>query len=419
MNTIKPPVITSSSSLSLRWLAHAPHRLMFFIGASNLLLAMTWWALWLASMRFGLWPMRQTTLYAGWLHAFIMQYLVLPSFFFGFLLTVFPRWMNLPELQRIHYLPIGIGLMGGQLLMLLATFGLFSWGITTGLLLAFIGWSYALLVLGQLVYKEIGRTWHARSCFAALLIGWLGLVLFITAVFDLLPAQSILISLKLGGFGLLLPVYITVAHRMFPFFAANVVQGYKPWRPLSWLAGMWGFIAVHLVLELTVLREWLWLADLPLLLLSSWALYRWWPRGIVSKNVPGLLAVLFLGTLWLPITFALYFMQSVVLFLTGNSILGHAPLHALVVGFFTSILIAMVTRVSHGHSGRKLMMPRIAWFSFIAIQGIALIRIAADIMYDPYMWHSLAAFGWLLVLAPWVFYIGKIYLTPRIDGRDG
>gem|GEM_PF-2248775 len=28
-----------------------------------------------------------------------MQYLVLPSFIFGFLLTVFPRWMGLPELD--------------------------------------------------------------------------------------------------------------------------------------------------------------------------------------------------------------------------------------------------------------------------------------------------------------------------------
>jgi len=174
MNTIKPPVIACASSLSLRWLAHAPHRLMFFIGASNVLLAMGWWALWLASLRFALWPMPQPMLPAGWLHAFIMQYLVLPSFFFGFLLTVFPRWMNLPELRRIHYLPVGIGLMGGQLAILLAVFGLLAAGIYIGLLLALIGWSYALAVLGQLIYKEVGCTWHARSCFAALLIGWMG-----------------------------------------------------------------------------------------------------------------------------------------------------------------------------------------------------------------------------------------------------
>ena len=39
--------------LSPRLLAAAPHRLMFFIGASNLLLAMAWWAAWLIAAR---WP---------------------------------------------------------------------------------------------------------------------------------------------------------------------------------------------------------------------------------------------------------------------------------------------------------------------------------------------------------------------------
>ena len=52
---------------------------------------------------------------AGWMHAIVMQYQVLAPFIFGFLLTVFPRWMGLPALARWHYLPVGIGLLGGQL----------------------------------------------------------------------------------------------------------------------------------------------------------------------------------------------------------------------------------------------------------------------------------------------------------------
>ena len=51
---------------------------------------------------------------AGWLHAIVMQYQVLPAFMFGFLLTVFPRWMSLPPLTRAHYVPVGVGLLGGQ-----------------------------------------------------------------------------------------------------------------------------------------------------------------------------------------------------------------------------------------------------------------------------------------------------------------
>ena len=60
---------------------------------------------------------------AGWMHAMVMQYQVLPSFLFGFLLTVFPRWMNLPPLTRRHYVPVGVGLFGGQALTLVGLSG--------------------------------------------------------------------------------------------------------------------------------------------------------------------------------------------------------------------------------------------------------------------------------------------------------
>src|SRR3970282_1218201 len=76
---------------SPRLLAAAPHRLMFFIGASNLLLAMAWWAAWMISARWPALAIAQPQLPAGWLHALVMQYQMLPSFIFGFLLHQFPE----------------------------------------------------------------------------------------------------------------------------------------------------------------------------------------------------------------------------------------------------------------------------------------------------------------------------------------
>ncbi len=395
------------------WLAHAPHRLMFFIGASNVLLAMLWWTLWLVSVRFGLLSLPQLPVPPGWLHAFLMQYLVLPSFIFGFLLTVFPRWMGLPELQRRHYLPVGAGLMGGQLAMLLGAIG-WEAGLTVGLWMSLAGWSAGLVVLGRLLADEKGRTWHARSCYAGLVLGWLGLAMFLAFVLGASP-QWAFASIKLGGFGLLLPVYVTVAHRMFPFFAGNAVAGYRAWRPLWWLGAVWALALVHLGLELTHAYAWLWLADLPLLALTGYAVWRWWPRG----RMPGLLAVLFIGLAWLPATFALYLVQSLTYLLGGGFILGRAPMHALFVGFFGSVLVAMVTRVTQGHSGRPLRMYGVAWFAFVAIQIVATVRILADVLPDPGLWQVVAAAGWLLALSPWVMRIGHIYLSPRSDGRPG
>ena len=399
---------------SPRLLAAAPHRLMFFIGAGNLLLAMAWWAAWLAAQRWpGLLRVPQAATYPGWLHAFVMQYQVLPSFFFGFLLTVFPRWMGLPEIARRRYLPVGVGMFGGQAMTLLGALGLQA-ALAAGLLMTLAGWGSGVWILGRLLLAERGRTWHARSCFAAMVLGLSGVACFGAFLATGSPWWA-LVAIKLGTFGLLLPVYLTVAHRMFPFFAGNAVPGYAAWRPMWVLAAAWTLAMAHLALELAHAYAWLWLADLPMLALSLFVLRRWWPRG----PAPGLLSVLFVGLLWWPLTFALFSLQSLLYLGSGAFVLGRAPAHALFIGLFGSVLVAMVSRVTQGHSGRPLEMYGPAWFAFVGIQAVAAMRIAAELVPDALLWQALSALGWLLVLSPWVLRIGRIYLTPRIDGKPG
>ena len=402
-----------TSQSSPRLLAAAPHRLMFFIGSTNLMLAMAWWAAWLASTR---WPglaMPQPEAYAGWLHAFVMQYQMLPSFFFGFLLTTFPKWMGQPDVDRWLYAPVGAGLFGGQLATLLGAVG-WDAGIMVGLLMTLAGWLAGLLILGSLVWRDQTRNWHARSCFAALLLGLAGMLCWAAFVLGASPLW-VFASIKIGSFGLLLPVYLTVAHRMFPFFASRVVPGYQQWKPLWLLAAFWPLALVHLVLELFHAYGWLWLVDAPLLALTGLMLWRWWPRG----DKPGLLSVLFIGLAWLPLAFALYLGQSIAYEMTGVYWLGRGPAHALFIGFFGSVLVAMVTRVTQGHSGRPLVMPAVAWFAFVAIQVVAAIRVAAEVLPDSMAWHAVAALGWLVAFTPWVVRIGRIYLMPRADGKPG
>ena len=404
---------SAAPSLSPGLLAKAPHRLMFFVGSSNVLLAMLWWAAWLASARWPALRMPQPEVYASWLHAFVMQYQMLASFVFGFLVTVFPRWMGLRDIERWHYVPVGLGLLGGQVATLLGAIG-WDAGIVVGLLMTLAGWITGIVTLAPLLWREKGTTWHARSCFAALALGLLGLIGWTVFVLGGTPAWAFA-SIKLGTFGFLLPMYVSVAHRMFPFFAGNVVPGYQPWRPLWILAAFWALVLTHLVLELLHAYAWLWTADLLLLALSATLFAFWWPTG----RKPALLTVLFIGLGWLPVAFILYSSQSLVYLLTGAFTLGRAPAHALFVGFFGSVLVAMVTRVTQGHSGRALVMPKAAWFAFVAIQLVTVTRIAAEFAADGMRWQVIAAVGWLVALAPWVARIGRIYLSPRVDGKPG
>ena len=122
-------------------IAAAPHRLLFFVGAANVLAAMAWWTGWMA----GFAP--QPSVPAGWMHAFVMQYQVLPAFIFGFLLTVFPRWMAQTEASKWHYLPVGLGLVAGQALVLAGLGTGSAMLVHLGVINTIAGWVTAMVVL--------------------------------------------------------------------------------------------------------------------------------------------------------------------------------------------------------------------------------------------------------------------------------
>ena len=409
---------TPTASLAPQLLTVAPHRLLFFVGAVNVLLAMAWWTLWLVDARWQVIGMPAGLPWAGWIHAFVMQYQLLPPFMFGFLMTTFPRWMGLPELSSWHYVPVGAGLLGGQLSVVGGMLAGQPAMVHIGVLMSLVGWGYGTAQLGRLVLAERaakrGPTWHAWSCFTAMALGFLGLLAMAAWMHQGNP-WLIFASIKIGTFGLLLPIYLTVAHRMFPFFASVVVKGYTPWRPMLLLGAMWVLLLAHLVIESFHVYTLLWPIDAVLAAGSAWVLWRWWPRD----RAPGLLWVLFLGCLWMPLAFGLYGVQSLVYTMTGEFILGRGPAHAIYIGFFGSLLVAMVTRVTQGHSGRPLEMPAVGWFAFALLQLVTVARVWAEVAADVYAWQVIAAAGWLLAFLPWVVRSLRIYLTPRADGKPG
>jgi len=396
-----------------RLMAAAPHRLLFLVGATNVLAAMAWWAAWLVAAHWQLAALSQPPLPAGWMHAVIMQYQVLPSFIFGFLLTVFPRWLGVAALAPRHYLPVGVGLLGGQVLTLAGLAGSLPL-LRAGALFTTAGWVIGMVLLTRVVLQARDKPWHALSCLFALGFGLVGLVFYVLLTFRL-DAQVAFVVIKFGGIPMLLPIYFTVCHRMIPFFTNIVVRGYEMIRPMWVLAAAWVLILGHTWLELRHAYAWLWVVDAPLALLFLGLLVLWWPRAAM----PGLLRVLFLGFAWLPVAFALYAWQSAWFAIADEFTLGRAPAHALFVGFFGSLLVAMVTRVTQGHSGRPLVLGNVAAVAFVILQLAAVTRVAAELAPDATRWQAVAAIGWLAAFLPWVLRSGWIYLTPRADGQPG
>ena len=89
------------------------------------------------------------------------------------------------------------------------------------------------------------------------------------------------------------------------------------------------------------------------------------------------------------------------------------------VGFSGSLLVAMVTRVTQGHSGRPLAMGPLAWLAFAAVQLAALTRIATALRGEGWMLLTLAALILIAGMLPWLARNAAIYLAPRRDGKPG
>ena len=194
--------------------------MMFLAGAIQTVLAM---CLWLAELlgRTGLWPPLPLVLSSTWAHVFLMLFGLFPFFIFGFLLTVYPRWMGGTVIPASRYVAASGFLAAG---MILFYAGLFTSRIVlaAALALQLAGWGATLHALLAVFLQSPKRGPHERLLNLALAAGMLGIACFLVGVFSGAP-MAFLLARELGLWLFLVPVVFLVAHRMIPFFSQSVL----------------------------------------------------------------------------------------------------------------------------------------------------------------------------------------------------
>ena len=137
---------------------------------------------------------------------------------------------------------------------------------------------------------------------------------------------------------------------------------------------------------------------------------RWQDRGI--WGVP-LLWSLHLAFLWLalaPLGMALWHLGII------DSL--SLPLHALTIGAMGGLILAMIARVTLGHTGRPLQPPAAMSVAFIALNASALSRVMMSTGASSWLlWLSGAL--WILAFGLYLFYYARMLFEPRIDGMSG
>lgn len=373
----------------------------FFLGGA--LFAALAVPLWLAAL-FGLLNWQPLGGWLGW-HRHEMVFGFALAIIAGFLLTAVQNWTGRPGLSGSPLRTLALLWLAARLAWLFGA----PWWLAAALELAFapaLAWfvgrslvqvrqvrNYpvlAVLLLFTLADIEVmaglargNETWQRGGVFAAL---WL-----VAAMMTLI-----------GG-------------RVIPFFTQRGLgrtAQVPAWPWLDWLL----FLGTLLVAVLSALG----LTQQPSLFLVPLfgvlavghliRLWRWYDRDLWS--VP-LLWSLHLAYAWLAVALVGLTLSSL-----GLGIASSLPIHALTLGGIGGLILAMIARVSLGHTGRALQPPAAMTWAFVLLN----LGVAARVLLVPWMPQiglALAALCWSLAFLAFAWHYGPMLWSARTDGQPG
>ena len=422
MNAALSPSATAGA-WQFRNLLLAPHRLGFFMAMLVLAGAALWWAA-VQLQRSGAGFQLPFGMSPSLVHAAVMTFGFFPLFFSGFLFTAGPKWLDVPPPSARALAPALLAQLAGWLLWLAGSH-LHVAIAATGLALALLGLCLITSRFwGLIAASAAPDRVHAKAVCAALLVGCAslaGVTIATLAGADSSARQFV----HTGLWGFVVVVYLTVANRMIPFFTSSATQMARRWGP-EWV--LWLMLsAAGFEVAATWVEPWLgglaaWQILRGVLELSAGAAVvalgiAW---GLVQSLRIRLLAMLHLGLLWLGLALLLSGASQLLGWFTQAPVLPLAALHALTMGCLGSLMLAMVTRVSCGHSGRPLVADNLVWGLFWLLQVATLLRIAGAVPGGSTQTLLTAtALVWTLVMLTWAIRYGSWYGRPRADGRPG
>lgn len=206
-----------------------------------------------------------------------------------------------------------------------------------------------------------------------------------------------------------------IGGRVIPFFTQrglNRQQAVQPWPWLDWslLLGTALLALLHAAGVALLPHRLVGLLFAAVALGHGIRLVRWFDTGLLRVS---LLWSLHLAYVWLVLAFAL-----LALWHLSPSFAASQALHALTVGAMGGLILAMLARVSLGHTGRPLQLPTGFAVAFVLLNLGGVLRVFGVLFaYLPSLW--LAAVCWSAAFALYLYRYGPMLWRPRVDGQPG
>jgi len=328
----------------------------------------------------------------------------------GFLLTAIQNWTGIRGISGSPLLGLFILWLAGRIALLLPN-------VLNEYVIMLIDLSF-LPVVAYVLAKPLLKIKQYRNLFFVPL-----LVLFTVANIEMHLAKLGLANMTINQAAyasvVLMAVLMSVmAGRVVPMFTANGTQTAKV-LPLPWLeklaTGSLAIITALLLLQPLFTAPAFVFGTLFLLAGIGQAIrwFRWKPW--ITLGVP---------LLW-SIHGSLFFIW-VGLFTLGMSYFIEVPIvshlwHLLTVGGMGGLILAMISRVSLGHTGRMLQPPKAMFVAFLSIFIATIIRVFGPILWVEHYTSAinLSIVFWLIAFGLFAYHYGPMLTKPRVDDRPG
>lgn len=148
-------------------------------------------------------------------------------------------------------------------------------------------------------------------------------------------------------------------------------------------------------------------------LINGIRMFQW--RSFATWRQP-IVWILHLGYVWLPIGLALKFLAAF-----SGLALSAFWLHSLTVGVLATMIMAVMTRASLGHTGRPLRVDPAIAFGYLLLLAAALVRVfGLGVLGLPYpVVIVISACCWTAAFAIFLLIYTPILWSPRVDGKPG
>jgi uncharacterized protein involved in response to NO len=378
----------------------------FFLGASlYAALAVPFWAaIWLGELPPPAW------LAPHWWHAHEMLFGVVAAAIAGFLLTAVPVWTGTRALAGAPLAALAALWAAGRVAMLAA-------GLAPAWLAALVDGAFlpaVAAVLARALWRTPRRANQAIGGVVALLAA-ANLAVHAHALGALPSAAPRALRFAVDLASLLV---VVVGGRITPAFTANALR----------LRGIAAPIVARPSLDRLAVAATAALAALDLVAPRSAA------TGVVACAAGLAVAGRMLGwqtrhALADPLLWSLHaglaWVATGLLLVGAGDLTGVVPpvagLHALTAGAMGSMILAVMTRVALGHTGRPLVLPRGAALCYALVHAGAVARVASTFATPPLYAPLLAAAAllWAAAFALYAALYAPILLAPRPDGMPG